>query len=104
MVIQRIIDASTPDFSNSKVEDKRLPLEHIRHTFHQALHDCKNMGAQRLIYKINVAPTPSDLWLLRDDVYQCITQTHSQGEAAERINALIPAFNGWLSASQLKLI
>ena len=104
MVIQRIFDAFTPRFSNSKVEDKQLPIEHIRHTFHKALHDCKNMGAQRLIYKINVARTPSDLWLLRSDVHQCIAQTHSQSEAAERINALIPAFEGWLPTSQLKQI
>ena len=104
MVIQRIFDAFTPRFSNSKVDGKRLPIEHIRHAFHRALYDCKNMGAQRLIYKINVAPTPSDLWLLRSDVHQCIAQAHSQSEAAERINALIPAFDGWLPASQLKQI
>jgi hypothetical protein len=104
MVIQRIFDAFAPKFSDSKAENKRLPIEHIRHTFHKALHDCKNMGAQRLIYKINIAPTPSDLWLLRSDVHQCIAQTHSQSEAAERINALIPAFDSWLPASQLKQI
>ena len=104
MVIQRIFDAFTPRFSNSKVDDKRLPIEHIRRTFQEALHDCKNMGAQRLIYKINIAPTPSDLWLLRSDVHQCIAQTHSQSEAAERINALIPAFDGWLPASKLNRI
>ena len=104
MVIQRIFDAVTPSFSNSQTELNRLPIEHIRHAFHRALHDCKNMGAQRLIYKINVAPTPSDLWLLRSDVHQCIAQTHCQSEAAERINALIPAFDGWLPASQLNRI
>lgn len=104
MVIQRIFDTFTPKFLNSKVDDKRLSLENIRHTFHTALHDCKNMGAQRLIYRINVAPTASDLWLLRSDVHQCIAQTHSQSEAAKRINALIPAFDGWLPASQLKQI
>ena len=104
MVIQRFFDAFTPRFSNSKAEDTRLPIEHIRHSFHKALHDCKNMGAQRLIYKINVASTPSELWLLRSEVHQCIAQTHSQSEAAERINALIPAFDGWLPASQLNRI
>ena len=104
MVTQRIFNAFAPSFYNSKAQEKRLPIEDIRHIFHKALHDCKNMGAQRLIYKINTAPTPSDLWLLRSDVHQCIAQTHSQSEAVERINALIPAFDGWLPASQLKQI
>ena len=104
MVIQRIFDAFMPNFSNSKTEGVRLPVESIRHAFHEALHDCKTMEAQRLIYKINRASAASDLWLLRSDVHQCIAQTHNQGEAAARINALIPAFDGWLPASQLKHI
>ena len=104
MVMQRIFGAFAPGFSNSKTTVKRLSLEEMQHILRQTLSDCKNMNAQRLIYKINLALTPSDLWLLRSDLHQCIAQTHNQSEAAERINALIPAFDGWLPASQLNRI
>ncbi len=104
MVIQRIFGALVPGFSNAKTAANRLSLGEVQQILRQTLADCKNMNAQRLIYKINVALTPSDLWLLRSELHQCIAQTHNQSEAAERINALIPAFDGWLPASQLTRI
>ena len=66
--------------------------------------DCSGTPAHRLGHKINVCRTASDLWLLRRDLYQCISQEHTQGVAAESINRLIPAFEGWLPASQFKRI
>ena len=78
-----------------------MPIEQIRESLLALLHDCRDMRTQRLIYQIKVAKTPSDLWLLRSDLHQCIAQTHSQSEAAERINSLIEVFEGWLPADQL---
>lgn len=104
MVVQRIFEVFRPNFLNSKARNNRLPIKDIRVCFHKALHDCRTSGAQRLIYRINVATSPTELWLLRTDVHQCIAQNHSQSEAATRINLLIPAFGGWLPASQLKQI
>ena len=82
----------------------RLTLEQIRYRLHQALADCKDMATQRAIYKINVAGTPSDLWLLRCDLHQCIARVHDQAEASRRINALLDAFEGWVPPRQLTAI
>jgi len=79
----------------------RLPLEEIRQHLHQVLHDCQGMAVQRVIYKINVAGSPVDLWLLRSDLYLCISRTHDQAEAARRVNALLSSFDGWMPLSQL---
>lgn len=80
---------------------ERMPLEQIRHQMHQTLHDCKSVDAQRIIFRINTAATPADLWLLRSDLYQCISRTRDQAEATRRINALLGTFSGWLPAAQL---
>lgn len=104
MVIQRIFGTSVPAAPESAGAGKQLPIDEIRRTLHGTLHDCKDMRAQRMIYKINTAQTPVDLWLLRSDLHQCIAQTHSQRVAAERINSLVHVFEGWLPASQLAKI
>lgn len=82
----------------------RMPLEQIRHQLRQTLHDCKSIDTQRIIFRINMADTPADLWLLRSDLYQCISRARDQAEAARRINALLDAFSGWLPAAQLTRI
>jgi alpha-L-arabinofuranosidase len=82
----------------------RLTLEQIRHRLYQVLSDCKDMSAQRAIYRINVAATPLDLWQLRSDLHQCIARVHDQAEASRRINALLDAFDGWVPSSQLTRI
>ena len=103
-VIQRILGLAAPAFSDSGRPVNRVPIDQIRESLLALLHDCSDMRTQRLIYKIKVAKTPADLWLLRSDLHQCIAQTHSQSEAAERINSLIEVFEGWLPASQLTRI
>ena len=100
-VIKRILGIAAPVFSDSRRPVSRVPIEQIRESLLALLHDCRDMRTQRLIYQIKVAKTPSDLWLLRSDLHQCIAQTHSQSEAAERINSLIEVFEGWLPADQL---
>ena len=79
----------------------RLTPQQIRQRLYQALADCKDMATQRAIYRINVAATPADLWLLRCDLHQCIARVHNQAEATRRINTLLDAFEGWVPASQL---
>ena len=103
-VIQRILGFAAPAFSDSGRPVNRLPIEQIRESLQTLLHDCKDMRSQRVLYKISMAQTPADLWLLRSDLHQCIAQTHSQTEAAERINTLIEVFEGWLPAGQLMRI
>lgn len=100
-VIQRILGIAAPVFPDSRRPANRVPIDQIRESLLALLHDCSDMRTQRLIYSIKVAKAPSDLWLLRSDLHQCIAQTHSQSEAAERINSLIEVFEGWLPADQL---
>ncbi|MDP1567047.1 MAG: hypothetical protein Q8L91_12410 [Polaromonas sp.] len=78
-----------------------LTLEQIRHRLYQTLADCKDMGTQRAIYRINLADTPAELWLLRCDLHQCIARVHNEAEASRRINELLDAFEGWVPARQL---
>lgn len=81
-----------------------LTLEQIRDRLYQTLSDCKDMSAQRAIYRINVAATPPELWLLRSDLHQCIARVHDQAEATRRINAVLDAFEGWVPPQQLTRI
>ena len=103
MVLQRLFGTSVTSSSN-QLAQKRRDIEPLRNSLHEDMHDCTDIRAQRMTYKINMARTPSELWLLRSDLHQCISQVHSQGVAAERINALIPAFESWLPATKLRRI
>lgn len=104
MVFKRIFGMGSPGSPKLGASPGRLPLAEIRQQLHEAVYDCKDIRAQRMIYKINMATTPSELWLLRSDLHECIAQAHSQGLAAERINNLLPAFKGWLPDGQLTRI
>lgn len=81
---------------------RRLTLEQIRQQMHLILHDCSaSVGAQRMIFKINLAETPAELWQLRTDLHMCIARLRGQAEAAERINTLLAGFEGWIAPAQL---
>ena len=80
------------------------PLTEVRQRLEMTVQDCQGASAQRLTYKINSAETAIDLWLLRSDLYQCISQVHGQAEADRRINALLDIFSGWMPANQLSQI
>jgi hypothetical protein len=73
----------------------------IRRPLLRCIEDCLDLQALRLRKKIESARTPQELWLLRNDAFQVISQQHNQSVAAERINALIQAFEGWLEPKQL---
>ena len=100
-VIKRIFGMAAPAFSDSGRQVNRLPIEQVRESLQALLHDCRCMRSQRVLYKINVAQTPSELWMLRSDLLQCIAQVHSQRVAVERINSLVDGFEGWIPANQL---
>lgn len=104
MDIRRFFGITVPESPESQAPAGRLPLDEVKASLNNTLHDCRDMRAQRIIYKINIAKTPSDLWLLRSDLYQCISQTHSQSEAVNRINGLVTVFEGWLPARHLTRI
>jgi len=99
--ITRFLDAMQGSRSKPR---KKPPLEDllaIRQALLDCLDDCDSPVAQRLRHKIGQTQEPQDLWLLRNDAYQIISQRHNQTVAAERINALIVRFQGWIDAKQL---
>lgn len=73
----------------------------IRHQLMRSVADCSSQTAQRLRARIDQARTAQELWLLRNDAFQVISQQHNQSVATERINALIQCFEGWLEPKQL---
>ena len=79
-------------------------MERLRQCLRATLEGCSDFRVDRMKYKIDMALTPSDLWLLRSDLHQCIARLHSKQMAARRINALIPSFKGLVSATQLSPI
>jgi hypothetical protein len=76
-------------------------LARIRNQLEHSIADCMSDAAHRLRKKIDQARTPQELWLLRNDAYQLISQQHNQSIAADRINKLIQFFEGWLEPKQL---
>ncbi|MFW2355002.1 hypothetical protein [Hydrogenophaga sp.] len=76
-------------------------LAGIRRPLLRCIEDCLDQQALRLRKKIESARTPQELWMLRNDAFQVISQQHDQSVAAERINALIQFFEGWLEPKQL---
>lgn len=76
-------------------------LQTIRAAMVACIKDCEGLQGQRLQLKITASATAQDLWLLRNDAYQVISQQHSQAVAVERINQLVQAFEGWVDARQL---
>lgn len=76
-------------------------LASIRSALLLSLEDCASLGAERLRTKVTHAKTPQELWMLRNDAYQLISQQHNQSIAAERINDMIRFFEGWLDPKQI---
>ena len=60
-----------------------------------------SVGAQRMIFKINLAENPTELWQLRRDLHVCISRLHGLAEATERIYKLLAGFVGWIAPAQL---
>ena len=73
----------------------------IRNHMLRTIEDCASHQAQRLRVQIEGAASPQELWLLRNDAFQLISQQHSQHVAAQRIDSLIQVFDGWLDPKQL---
>lgn len=91
-IAPRIAAKSTPGLKE---------IQAIRKALHQCVADCNGPPVLRLRHKIEHAATVQDLWMLRNDAYQLISHQHSQNVAAERINALMAVFKGWVDPRQL---
>lgn len=99
--LTRLLNAMQASNQKSRKKPSLEDLLAIRQALLDCLADCDSTTAQQLRHKIGQIQTPQDLWLLRNDAYQIISQRHNQTLAAERINALIVRFQGWIDAKQL---
>ncbi len=79
-------------------------LQRVRSALLLCVEDCDGVQAARLRMQIEAADTAQELWLLRHEAFQVISQLHTQGEAAGRINDLLPLFEGLVAPRQLSRI
>lgn len=77
-------------------------VEELRLRSLEALADCNRPNDDRIRGQVTRAATPQQLWLMRCDIYQAIARQHCEAEAVRRMNALLPAFEGWLPPGALK--
>ena len=73
-------------------------LEDARRQAIASLADCRGSESERLRWRLRHATTAQELWLLRAAIFQQIACQHCQAQAAARIEALAPAFEGLLGA------
>jgi uncharacterized protein (DUF2342 family) len=99
--LARLFKGKMPPRKAAKSSPSLKDLQSIRSALLQCVADCDGASVQRLRHKIAHSQTAQDLWLLRNDAYQLISQQTSQTVAAERINALLAVFEGWVEARQL---
>jgi hypothetical protein len=85
-------------------EPAAMPVEDVREQVRRALAGCEGPLAERMRWRIDAARTAQDLWLLRGEVFQLVAGAYCQAEAQERVNALLPAFEGWLPPKMLSRI
>jgi hypothetical protein len=73
----------------------------LRHLMLGLLADCSGVRCDRARVHLQQARSAQDLWLARSEIFQLLASEHCQSQAAERINALLPAFEGWLPPRML---
>jgi len=73
----------------------------MRHPLLAIVEDCPGKATLQFKARIEVARTPQELWMLRLDAFQIISQQHNQTEAAKRVDGIAHCFNGWLDPRQL---
>lgn len=73
-------------------------LELVRERLLHLLDDCRGTDCERLRWRLHTAESAQDLWLLRGPLFQVVASQHCQQQAAERVNALVPAFQELMPA------
>lgn len=81
-----------------------MPIDDVREQVRRALAGCEGPLAERMRWRIDAARTAQDLWLMRGEVFQLVAAAYCQAEAQQRVNALLPAFEGWLPARLLTTV
>jgi hypothetical protein len=77
-------------------------LHRVRAALLACLDDCDGHDAMRLTVRITQARSHKDLWQLRSDVFKAVSLRHCQSLAAERIEAVLHHFEGWIDPQELR--
>ena len=83
---------------------EQASIEELRAHVEAAFSDCTGPMCERMRWRIECTNSAQDLWLLRGELFQLIAGAHCQSVATSRINALLPAFEGWLPRKMLTTI
>lgn len=78
--------------SEAHIPVRDAGVETIRQQVLALLDECEGYECERLRWRLHTAECARDLWLLRGALFQLLSSQHCQTHAAERINALVPAF------------
>jgi hypothetical protein len=87
-----------------EAKPQKMTVSQVKLQLELSFQDAVGADAERLRYKIRAARDVRDLWMLRSDVHQLISRQINQQEAAQRINALLPHFAGWMPKHLLTAI
>ena len=80
----------------------KADLTRIRSAMLERVLDCELKTVRRIRVQLAGASSVVQLWLLRSEVYQAVSEQFGQAEAAARIESLQPLFEGFLPAKQLR--
>jgi hypothetical protein len=89
--------------SGQRVADS-ADLTRIRSAMLERVIDCELKTVRRIRMQLAGATSAVQLWLLRSEVYQAISEQFGQAEAAARVESLRPLFRGFLPTKQLRAV
>jgi hypothetical protein len=93
---------------NSQPEQEAAPpraqhsIDELRRRSLELLADCTRPNDERIRLQLARAATAQQIWQARCDIYQAISHQHCEAEAVRRLNALLPAFEGWLPPGAMR--
>lgn len=99
--VKRLLRVAFQPRESARRAPKLKDLAAMRQHLLRTIDDCTGQPAHRLRQQIEAATTAQELWLLRNDAFQLISQRHSQPVAAQRIDSLIRVFEGWVDPKHL---
>lgn len=77
-------------------------LTRIRSAMLEHMLDCDTKTVRRVRVQMEGATTALQLWMLRSEVYQAVSERFGQREASRRVADLAPLFRGLLPDAQLR--
>ena len=89
--------------SGQRVADS-ADLTRIRAAMLERVIDCELKTVRRIRMQLAGATSAMQLWLLRSELYQALSEQFGQAEAAARVDTLRPLFQGFLPSKQLRAV